>query len=566
MESTGCPIGVGAGLVLHAPRADFRDPPPKPSERDLPTNQSARAKMADALPLRPGASAGPAPGRARRGRPLSSRPPRRGPRVAAAAASDVQRARRAPGQHLKQISTVYKFGGSSVATADHMVEVADIVCSFPDELPCVVLSAMGKTTNQLLAAADMALSVEPEAVESIPPVRDIEALHAAAVADLGVDQATRDQVGRLLAELKMLLRGISIVQECTPRARDSVISFGERLSTRIFAALLAREGVPARQYDAWDLGFVSTDEFTNADVIFDATLPAIRRTLSERDAPGEVPVVTGFLAHGANTGAITTLGRGGSDLTATTIGAALGVDEVQVWKDVDGVLTTDPRVVPGAYTVPLLTFDEATELAYYGAQVLHPQAMRPARLADGELGVRVKNSYNRYATGTLIKPWRDMSLALLTSIVLKRDVTLVDIASTRMVGQHGFLARVFEMFGRAGISVDVVATSEVSVSTTLDVNRLWTHKVVDSELQQFAAGFEGWADVTFRRGSAIVSLICNVERSSEILERVFRTLGAEGINVQMISQGASKTNISFLINDSEAERAARALHQAFFGQ
>lgn len=278
----------------------------------------------------------------------------------------------------------------------------------------------------------------------------------------------------LLTELAQLLVGISIMQDLTPRAKDSLVSFGERLSTRLFAAFLRQHGVPARQHDAYNIGIITTDNFTNAEVDYEATLPAVRASLARRPGqPMELPIVTGFLGRGRQTGAITTLGRGGSDLTCTLIGAALGLPEVQVWKDVDGVLSSDPRVVDGACPVPELTFEEATELAFFGATVLHPLAMQPAAEC-GSMGVRVKNSYNRAAPGTLISAARDMTNVLVTAIVLKQNLTLVDIVSNRMLGQYGFLARVFDIFSQQKLSVDVVATSEVSVSLTLDdAKTLW---------------------------------------------------------------------------------------------
>lgn len=237
----------------------------------------------------------------------------------------------------------------------------------------------------------------------------------------------------------------------------------------------------------------------------------------------------------------------------------------QVWKDVDGVLSADPRVVDGARPVGRLTFEEATELAFFGATVLHPLAMQPAQEA-GSMGVRVKNSYNRTASGTLITAQRDMKDALVTAVVLKQHVTLVDITSTRMLGQFGFLARVFDVFNRQKLSVDVVATSEVSVSLTLDpAKTLWERDLIDEELDSLMAAFSGVAKASYRRGMSIISLICNVRRTSEILERVFRVLGREGVTVQMMSQGASKVNISLVVLDSEAKHAVKCLHREFFG-
>ncbi|GBG79405.1 hypothetical protein CBR_g29552 [Chara braunii] len=369
-------------------------------------------------------------------------------------------------------------------------------------------------------------------------------LHLKTAEELGVD---RSLVTGLLEELQQLLTGIALMREMTPRTKDYLVSFGERMSTRLFAAYLNKNGVKACQ--------------------------------------------------GAKTGAITTLGRGGSDLTATAIGKALGLKEIQVWKDVDGVLTADPHLVSKkALPVPYLTFDEAAELAYFGAQVLHPQAMRPAR--DADIPVRVKNSYNPAASGTLIMRERDMSKnfvrlqnqweeegvpepafeptdlclaerpsqALLTSIVLKPHVTMLDIVSTRMLGQFGFLAKVFSIFEDMGISVDCVATSEVSVSLTLDPARMWTRELIQQELDRVVEQLRKIAFVKLSQKKSIISLIGNVERSSLILEKVFSVFRSCGINVQMISQGASKVNISVIVDDDEAELCVKALHCVFFEQ
>ncbi|GMP29977.1 hypothetical protein CsSME_00004855 [Camellia sinensis var. sinensis] len=272
------------------------------------------------------------------------------------------------------------------------------------------------------------------------------------------------------------------------------------------------------QYDAFDIGFITTDDFTNADIL-EATYPAVAKRLhSDWISDPAIPIVTGYLGKGWRSCAVTTLGRGGSDLTATTIGKALGLQEIQVWKDVDGVLTCDPNIYPLAEPVPHLTFEEAAELAYFGAQVLHPQSMRPAR--EGDIPVRVKNSYNPKAPGTLITRSRDMSKAVLTSIVVKRNVTMLDIVSTHMLGQFGFLAKVFSIFEDLGISVDVVATSEVSISLTLDPSKLWSRELIQQELDHVVEELEKIAVVNLLQHRSIISLIGNVQRSSLILEKV----------------------------------------------
>ncbi|KAL5198703.1 hypothetical protein ABZP36_002215 [Zizania latifolia] len=460
-----------------------------------------------------------------------------------------------------ELTVVMKFGGSSVASAERMREVADLILSFPEERPVVVLSAMGKSTNKLLMAGEKAVDCGAANVSELDELTFIKELHFGTVDQLGLD---RSIVSGLLDELEQLLKGIAMMKELTLRTRDYLVSFGECMSTRIFAALLNKLGVKARQYDAFEIGFITTDDFTNADIL-EATYPAVAKRL-QKDWINDpaIPIVTGFLGKGWKSGAITTLGRGGSDLTATTIGKALGLREIQVWKDVDGVLTCDPNIHPKAKPVPYLTFDEAAELAYFGAQVLHPQSMRPAR--EGDIPVRVKNSYNRRAPGTLITKARDMSKSVLTSIVLKSNITMLDIVSTRMLGQYGFLAKVFSIFEDLGISVDCVATSEVSISLTLDPSKLWSRELIQqaNELDHVIEELEKIAVVHLLQHRSIISLIGNVQRSSLILEKAFNVLRTNGVNVQMISQGASKVNISLVVHDSEAKQCVQALHSAFF--
>ncbi|XP_039011234.1 aspartokinase 2, chloroplastic-like [Hibiscus syriacus] len=463
------------------------------------------------------------------------------------------------GEAKNELTCVMKFGGSSVASAGRMREVADLILSFTAENPVIVLSAMANTTNKLLLAGEKAVSCGVNKVDTIEELLFIKDLHHRTADELGVDRLIVD--GHL-EELQQLLKGIAMMKELTLRTRDYLVSFGECMSTRIFAAYLNKIGVKARQYDAFEIGFITTDDFTNADIL-EATYAAVAKRLNnDWNSDPAIPIVTGFLGKGWRSCAITTLGRGGSDLTATTIGKALGFREIQVWKDVDGVLTCDPNIYPRAEPVPYLTFEEAAELAYCGAQVLHPQSMRPAR--EGDIPVRVKNSYNPKAPGTLITRSRDMSKAGLISIVLKQNVTMLDVVSTRMLGQFGFLAKVFSIFEDLGISVDVVATSEVSISLTLDPSKLWSRELIQQELDHVVEELEKIAVVNLLQHRSIISLIGNVKRSSLILEKAFHVLRINGVNVQMISQGASKVNISLVVNDNEAEQSVRSLHSAFF--
>lgn len=439
---------------------------------------------------------------------------------------------------------VMKFGGSSVANAERIRYVTEIVRALLNQKPVLVLSAMGDTTDHLLDAAD-------EALKGHVSVEKIENLHKQTIQDLQLDSQVLAEVDVLLAELKSLLVGISLIKELTNRTKDYLVSFGERLSIRIAAAYFRAAGIQAKALDAWDAGFQSDAQYGQAEVLPEAW-NRIAGTLIPLVESGVLPVVTGFIAKDAQ-GNITTLGRGGSDLSATIIGAACKVQEVQVWKDVDGILTADPRLVASARPVEEVTYEEAAELAYFGAQVLHPRSMQPC-IATGTT-VRVKNSYNPAATGTKIVGKLEGNAGPVRAITSKKNVTLVDIVSSRMLGQYGFLEGVFSAFSSHKISVDMVATSEVSISLTLDAAH---------DLAALKRDLEKIASVTIKEKKAIITIIGDVRRSSEILERSFGVCASLGVQVQMVSQGASKVNISFIVDDAEAPRVVQGLHRAFF--
>ncbi|MDR0494636.1 MAG: aspartate kinase [Treponema sp.] len=440
---------------------------------------------------------------------------------------------------------VMKFGGSSVADAERIRHVVEIVKTQLKQKPVLVLSAMGDTTDHLLEAGDNAFQ------KGEVSIGQIEKHHFDTIKKLKLPNSVQKEITSLLDELKRLLSGISLIREMTPRTRDFLVSFGERLSARIAAAYCNSLGIKAAACDAWDLGFISDSNFTSAELVKESW-GLIPKKILPLLKMGVLPIVTGFIAKDQN-GNITTLGRGGSDLSATMIAAACKAKEAQVWKDVDGILTADPRIVPNARPVESVTYDEAAELAYFGAQVLHPRAMQPC-IKTGT-PVLVKNSYNIAAPGTRIAAAAGKKSGTVRAITFRRNVTLVDIVSTRMLGQYGFLAEVFSSFARNQISVDMVATSEVSISVTLDA--AYDLSALKRDLARIAS-------VDIKTGKAIVTIVGNVKRSSEILARAFRICQIIGVTVQMVSQGASKVNISFIVNDGEAAEIVRALHIEFF--
>jgi aspartate kinase len=449
---------------------------------------------------------------------------------------------------------VMKFGGSSVADAARIRQMGEIVRTQLHRKPVLVLSAMGDTTDHLLEAAESALRARPVSIyrrDRPVSIHRIESLHLKTMNELGLGPIVQGEVLPLFGELRSLLKGISLIRELTGRTRDYLVSFGERLSVRIAAAYFESAGIKALPVDAWDAGFLSNANYTFADLLPE-TWERIPRALDPMIQDGFLPVVTGFIAKDEN-GNITTLGRGGSDLSATVIAAAFGAEEVQVWKDVDGILTADPRLVRDARPVESVTYEEAAELADFGAPVLHPRAMQPC-IKIG-MPVFVRNSFNPTAPGTRIGMKPDKKTGPVQAITSRQNVTLVDIVSTRMVGQSGFLGKVFTCFAEHDISVDMVATSEVSVSLTLDA----VHDLADlkRDLSRIAS-------VKIKAGKAIVTIIGDVHRSSEILQRAFGVCAGLGIPVQMVSQGASKVNISFIVDDTQAGEVVKGLHKNYF--
>lgn len=439
---------------------------------------------------------------------------------------------------------IMKFGGSSLATAERIKEIVKIVKMHLDKKPILVFSACGKTTDLLLEAGNKAFNGTIDAKEIID-------FHYNLAKELNIDNKDFDF---LLVELQDLLKGIFLFKEFSNRIKDRLMSYGERLSVRIISAFLSLNGISSKPFDAWDVGFLTDSNHGNAQ-IDSKTYGFIYEHLNKLKKSYEyTPIITGFIAKDEN-GIITTLGRSGSDLTASVLGASLLVDEIQVWKDVDGILSADPRIVKNPKVLPELSFDEASELAYFGAKVLHPASIVPAM--QKQIPVRVKNSYNINAVGTVIvdKTINNDKNILLKAITSKRKIILIDIISSRMLGQFGFLAKVFDVFEEEKISVDMIASSEVSISLTLD-NRYDISKLQEKLLK--------YASVNVSYNKSIISLIANVNKASEILGRAFSTLSKKSYNIQMISHGASKVNISFIVDDMEVEDCIKLLHKEFF--
>jgi aspartate kinase len=446
---------------------------------------------------------------------------------------------------------VCKFGGTSVQDAEAMTRLAQIIKARHDQQPIVVASAMGKTTNNLLEVAQTAVQGKrQEALDLLAQIKD-KHLQEAQKMNIAV---TEDWVFKTIQgyfkELQDLVEGIAALGELTPRITDAIASYGERLSTAILTQVLENQGMPAQLIDAREC-IVTDDNFMRAAPIFDLTDAAIAQKLKPVIQAGKIPVFQGFIGR-TRSGVTTTIGRGGSDFSAAIVGAAMDVDDIQIWTDVDGIMTTDPRMVKEAHRIRVISFDEAAELAYFGAKVLHPATIIPA--VRKNIPVHVLNSYRPEQEGTLITNKAPACENPVKAIAFKSGITVVNVTSTRMLMAYGFLKKIFETFDHYQVPVDVVSTSEVSVSLTVDET---------SELQDIVTELKKIGEVNVEGSKSIVC--CVGDNLLNIPGVPHIALSAlQGIKIQMISQGASAINITFVIDQDKLPEAVRGLHSAFF--
>jgi aspartate kinase len=441
---------------------------------------------------------------------------------------------------------VMKFGGSSVADAPCMREVAALAVAAQARSPLVVLSATAKSTDQLFEAAtraeagdlDGALTVQAALVRRH---RDL----ALELMPGGLPPELDRAMAELAGELDLLLRGVALLKELSPRSMDAIASLGERFSTRILAGYMGAAWVDARTVMRTDAAFGAARP-VQAEL---ETLAA--RHLAPLLGPGRTVVTQGYIGATAQ-GLTTTLGRGGSDFSAALFGAVLGAEDIQIWTDVEGVLTSDPRVVPEAQPIPELSFAEAAELAAFGAKVLHPATIQPAV----EKGIPVTVRHTRRPQGRFTTITGEVRTGRpVTALAHRGPVTVLTVASARMLNQSGFLARLFDVFARHRVSVDLIATAEVSVSLTVEA---------DAPLEELLADLSAFATVGIAPGRAIVAVVG---------ERLKHTPGITGlafgalsdINVEMISMGANEINLSLVVKAEQARTAVQRLHAALIG-
>jgi aspartate kinase len=447
---------------------------------------------------------------------------------------------------------VMKFGGTSVESAAAIERVAGIVKRFEAQRPVVVVSAMGKTTNKLLAIAQTAIEGKREDyIRQIHDLRDFHSREARMVVPLEQRAGLDRFLDEHFQELTELVKGLAVLGELTPRSIDAISSYGERLSSYIVAQAFRHFGMQAEHLDSRHV-IITDKRHTHALPLFSETYARLAATIPPMTERAVV-VMGGFIGS-TEDGVTTTLGRGGSDYTASIAGAGIGAEEIQIWTDVDGMLTADPTILPGGHRVKTISFAEAAELAYFGAKVLHPATVVPA--IEKNIPVLILNSRRPDVPGTRIISDPVRTTNVVKSIACKRKISLVNIHSTRMLMAHGFLHRIFEIFDRFETPVDMVATSEISVSLTIDNNE--RIEEILSELRQFA-------EAEVERDEVIVCLVGdNIRYAAGVARRTFNAL--DGINIRMISQGASLLNISFVVSEKDLKQTVARLHEEFFAE
>jgi aspartate kinase len=449
---------------------------------------------------------------------------------------------------------VLKFGGTSVADSTAISRLIDIVRGVAERggsPPVVVVSAMSGITDQLLNLT--ARAERGDGAAAVAGVEEIARRHEQAVRELVAPDRQASLLQELeahLADLRAVLGAVATLREASARSMDVIAAAGELLSSRLVAASLAHAGIPAAWVDARQ-AIVTNGDHTAAAPLMAETEAAVAGTITPHLDAGRVPVLGGFVGA-TPPGVTTTLGRGGSDFSAAIVGAAIDAPEVQIWTDVDGMLTADPRVFNTPLLVPELSFGEAFELAYFGAKVLHPNTILPA--VQKNIPVRILNSRRPAGTGTVISAEGRTTGAPLAAIACKRRQTVIDITSTRMLMAHGFLRRLFEVFERYRTSIDVVTTSEVSVSVTVDDDR---------RLDEIVPALREFADVAVERDMAILCAVGDALSKDPRL--AVRALGAlDAFPLRMVSQAASRRNLTVVLRDTDLPAATARLHEALF--
>jgi aspartate kinase len=460
---------------------------------------------------------------------------------------------------------VMKFGGTSVATGENIRRVAKLVSESAkkDCSVIVVVSALDGVTDKLLEAAEKAKKGNDEYVRKFK--QELLERHLAAAAKAIENKQIQKEVKKIIKktidELEKVLTGINYVGEVTPKSKDYVLSFGERLSAPVVWGTLLNLKLETQFFTGKEAGIVTDSNFGEANPLMKVTTHQLRERIAPLLEKRIIPVVTGYLAA-TQDGVVTTLGRGGSDYTATLLGAALSADEIWIWTDVDGIMTADPKIISSAKMLPELSYQEAAEMAIFGAKAMHPRALEP--IIKENIPARIRNVFNPENSGTLISNEQTAKRAdVVKAIALIRDVAMINVSGAGMVGAPGSYSKVFEVLGKNNINIMMISTAISEANISMVIRRNLLGRAL-SALEIALLGRGSVSEVTAEDDVCVIAVMgANMKGTLGVASRLFTAIACKGINIRMIAQGSSELNISFVIKEKDGEAAVRAIHEEF---
>ena len=461
---------------------------------------------------------------------------------------------------------VMKFGGTSVGTGENINHVADSVKQYAknDCRVAVVVSALAGVTNSLFEVACQAKKSDEKQIEAFTKKllqKHLEAI-STAISSKQIQKEVIQITEKTISELEKVLTGICYVGELTPKSKDYVVSFGERLSAPIVWGALKDHKLETQCFTGKEAGIVTDSNFGEADPLMNFTTHLIRERLGPLLEKGVIPVVTGFIAANQD-GVVTTVGRGGSDYTATILGAALGVDEVWIWTDVDGIMTTDPKIVASARMLPQLSYQEAAEMAIFGAKAMHPRALGP--VIKENIPVRIRNTAHPENMGTLItKDPASNETKPVKAVAMIKDVAMLNVNGAGMVGAPGSYAKVFDVLGKNNINVMMISTAASEANISMIIKRALLGRAISNlEIALLERGGVV-SEVTSEDDVAVIAVMgANMKGTLGVASKIFSTVAKKGINIRMIAQGSSELNISFVVKEKDGAAVVRAIHEEF---
>ncbi|MBN1244950.1 aspartate kinase [Candidatus Bathyarchaeota archaeon] len=458
-----------------------------------------------------------------------------------------------------------KFGGTSVATGENIRRVAKIVAGSikKDQRVVVVVSALAGVTNQLVEEAEQAKKQDEKQIQEF--TRKLVEKHVAtameAIGNKSIQKEVEQVIKKTVSSLEKVLTGICYVGEITPKSRDYVLSFGERLAAPIVWGALRDIKLETQCFTGKEAGIVTDENFGEARPLMNVTTHQVKGRLEPLLEKKVVPVVTGYIAA-TQDGVVTTLGRGGSDYTATILSVALTADEVWIWTDVDGIMTTDPKVVQSARRLPQLSYGEAAEMAIFGAKAMHPSALEP--VIEAQIPVRIRNVFNPENHGTLIADGQEAkSTEVVKAVAMIKDVAMINIRGAAMVGAPGSYSKIFDVMGKNNINIMMVSAAVSEANISLIIRRNLLGRAL-STLEIAVLGRGVVNEITSEDDVCVIAVMgANMKGTLGVASKIFTTVAKKGINIRMIAQGSSELNVSFVVKEKDGVAVVRAIHEEF---